>query len=408
MSSVIQVNGLYKQYGLPLAPALKNVLYRLRGKSPIEPKWSLKDIHFEVKAGETLGIIGYNGAGKSTLLKVLAGVTPATRGSVTVNGRIFPMIELNAGMNMELTGRENVQLLGILMGMSHSEMRSKLPEIEEFCELGTWFDEPVWKYSSGMLARLGFAVALNVDADILLVDEVLAVGDITFQRKSLDRMEKMQQNGKTVLFVSHSIRQVERLCDRVLLLADGQQVAIGKTAEVVSQYYETSNARMMEQYAASGEKYTILQEKLANAVVEVLEVRLINSQGKVTTNLYTGETVIIEVEYEAHEPVEAPIIGLTISTIDVFYVSGFTNVGHEAQMPLRGRGVFRCVIPEMTLLNGIYQIEAKIKHQNGSILGGGRGLAAFTVTVPGDIRLAVDYGVVMIKAEWEGILEHGR
>ncbi|MBZ0306406.1 MAG: ATP-binding cassette domain-containing protein, partial [Anaerolineae bacterium] len=167
--TVIRVEGLYKQYGLPLPSPFS----RLRGLT--EPKWSLRDIQFEVRGGETLGIIGYNGAGKSTLLKVLAGVTPPTRGQVEVRGRVFPMIELNAGMNMELTGRENVLLLGILMGMSRAEIRAKLPEIEDFCELGKWFDEAVWKYSSGMLARLGFSVALNVDADILLVDEVLAV-----------------------------------------------------------------------------------------------------------------------------------------------------------------------------------------------------------------------------------------
>lgn len=397
---VIRVEGLYKQYGLPLMPMLRGAAARLQGRPAVEPRWSLRDINFEVKSGETLGIIGYNGAGKSTLLKVLARVTPPTRGSVEVRGRVFPMIELNAGMNMELTGRENVLLLGILMGMSRAEIRAKLPEIEDFCELGRWFDESVWKYSSGMLARLGFSVALNVDADILLVDEVLAVGDITFQRKSLDRMERMQQSGKTVLFVSHSIRQVERLCDRVLLLNEGRQVAIGKANEIVSQYYETANTRILEHYAANGEKHAIVQEKLQNAVIDILNVQLLGSGENPKNHFHTGDMVIIEVEYEAHQPVECPIIGFGINTVDALYVSGFANKGFESEMPLHGRGRFRCTIPRLPLLNGIYQLDVKIKHTNDSILGGGRGLAVFSVTVPGEVRLAVDYGLVMIEAEW--------
>lgn len=390
--TVIRVEGLYKQYGLPL-PSLFS---RLRRQA--EAKWSLRDINFEVQGGETLGIIGYNGAGKSTLLKVLAGVTPPTRGKVDVRGRVFPMIELNAGMNMELTGRENVLLLGILMGMSRAEIRAKLPDIEDFCELGNWFDEPVWKYSSGMLARLGFSVALNVDADILLVDEVLAVGDITFQRKSLDRMERMQQSGKTVLFVSHSIRQVERLCNRVLLLNEGRQEAIGSTGEVISRYYQSANTRLIEQYMETGEKIMVLRQFSENPVVQIKEVRLINSAGEAKTHFQTLESLTIEVSYESREFIEDSYIGISLATIDTFYISGFTN--EKLHMPLYEQGTFRCMIPELPLLNGIYTIDMKLSHRNGSVLGGGRNLAVFSVSVPEEIRLSSDYGVVRIEPVW--------
>jgi len=163
---IIKVENLWKQYGLPLPMIFKNVGQNLRGKSlSSEDYWALKDVSFEVRKGETLGIIGTNGAGKSTLLKVLAGVTPATRGKVKFQGKIFPMIELNAGIHPELTGQENVRLLGAIMGLSRIEIEEKLPAIEEFTELGEWFNKPVRKYSSGMMARLGFGVAMNVDTD---------------------------------------------------------------------------------------------------------------------------------------------------------------------------------------------------------------------------------------------------
>jgi len=187
---IIKVEHLWKQYGLPMPRIVKRLRQDLKSKSlssPVLDHWALKDVSFEVKKGETLGIIGPNGAGKSTLLKVLAGVTPATRGKVKFKGKIFPMIELNAGIHPELTGQENVRLLGAIMGLSRLDIEEKLPAIKEFTELGEWFNTPVRKYSSGMMARLGFGVAMNVDADLLLVDEVLAVGDLRFQRKCYKR-----------------------------------------------------------------------------------------------------------------------------------------------------------------------------------------------------------------------------
>jgi len=244
---VVRVDGLWKRYGLPLKPALRRLANRLRAPmtathaSRDGDLWALRDVSFEIHRGQTLGVIGYNGAGKSTLLKVLAGVSPPTRGSVEVQGRIFPMIELNAGVHPELTGRENTYLLAAIMGLSRREIEVKMPEIEEFTELGDWFDRPVRMYSSGMLVRLGFSVAINVDADILLVDEVLAVGDITFQRKCFDKIEQMQNSGNTIVFVSHAIRQVERLCDKVLVLDEGRQIAFGDTVDTVSQRVQSQD-----------------------------------------------------------------------------------------------------------------------------------------------------------------------
>jgi ABC-type polysaccharide/polyol phosphate transport system ATPase subunit len=188
---VIKVDHLWKCYGLPPSPDFKGVLKNIKNGRPLfyapndSGPWSLSDVNFEIKKGEVLGVIGRNGAGKSTLLKVLAGVSPATRGSIAVKGRVFPMIELAAGMHLDLTGRENVRLLGAVMGIPYFEMEANVPKIEEFCELGEWFDRPVYQYSSGMAARLGFAVAMHVNADVLLIDEVLSVGDFLFQKKDV-------------------------------------------------------------------------------------------------------------------------------------------------------------------------------------------------------------------------------
>ncbi len=208
---VIRVENLSKAYGLP----------PLWGKADTRER-ALKDIHFEIKRGELLGLIGRNGAGKSTLLKMLAGVSPPSRGSVSVTGRVFPMIELNAGMNPALTGRENVMLLGTIMGLSPREIKNRMPEIEAFCDLGEWFDRPVKQYSSGMPGRLGFAVAAYSDADILLIDEVLAVGDLVFRNKCMERMHALRELGKTVVFASHNMSAITGLCTRTIMLERGE------------------------------------------------------------------------------------------------------------------------------------------------------------------------------------------
>ena len=253
---MIRAENLWKRYGIPPGESLRKKVGRhvraiYKGGGSLEHPlgwhkddggiWSLKNVSFEVRRGETFGVIGRNGSGKSTLLKLLALTSPQTFGDLEVKGRIFSMIELGAGMNIELTGRENVRLLGTIMGFSPRWISLKIPEIEAFCELGEWFDRPVWQYSSGMTARLGFAVAVNADADVLLVDEVLAVGDLPFQKKCHDKLEELRIRKMTTVFVSHNIRQVERLCQRAMFLNKGQVVTIGESTDVANTYYEFCN-----------------------------------------------------------------------------------------------------------------------------------------------------------------------
>ncbi|HQH43225.1 MAG TPA: ABC transporter ATP-binding protein [Syntrophorhabdaceae bacterium] len=197
---------------------------------------AIRDISFEVKKGEALGIMGKNGAGKSTILGLIAGVLKPTKGKIIVNGRISPLLELGAGFHPELTGRENIILKGVLIGLTRNEILNKMEDIIDFSELGDFIDQPVRIYSSGMLARLGFSIIANLNPEILLIDEILAVGDETFQKKCLNRMLSFKKNGITILFVSHSIENIRFICDRVIWLENQNIKAIDITETIVSKY----------------------------------------------------------------------------------------------------------------------------------------------------------------------------
>ncbi len=217
--------------------SMKEYLVQLvKGNIQYEEFWALQDISFEVKKGEVLGIIGHNGAGKSTLLKVISGILKPTSGSVQVNGTVVPMLELGSGFDFDLTGRENVFLNGAILGYPEQFLKEKYGEIVEFSELGQFIDVPLRNYSSGMVMRLAFSIAMVVQPDILIVDEILAVGDADFQEKSKRRMLELMGGGTTVLFVSHSLGQIQEMCDRVLWLEKGRLKMAGKTETVCAMY----------------------------------------------------------------------------------------------------------------------------------------------------------------------------
>ena len=212
------------------------VVQLLRGKVKYDEFWALRNVSFEIEKGEVLGIIGHNGAGKSTLLKVISGILKPTEGSVRVNGTVVPMLELGSGFDFDLTGRENIFLNGAILGYSEEFLNDKYDEIADFSELGQFIDVPLRNYSSGMVMRLAFSVATVVNPDILIVDEILAVGDAAFQEKSKARMMELMSGGTTVLFVSHSIKQIREMCGRVLWLEHGEMKMLAETAEVCNAY----------------------------------------------------------------------------------------------------------------------------------------------------------------------------
>jgi len=212
------------------------IVQMLRGKIKYEEFWALKNVSFEVERGEVVGIIGHNGAGKSTLLKVISGILKPTGGSLEVHGNVVPMLELGSGFDHDLTGRENIFLNGSILGYSEKYLKEKYEQIVEFSELGKFIDVPIRNYSSGMLMRLAFSIATVVQPEILIVDEILAVGDAAFQEKSKARMLELMSGGTTVLFVSHSLEQIREMCDRVIWLEHGQIKAIGATKEICDAY----------------------------------------------------------------------------------------------------------------------------------------------------------------------------
>ncbi len=242
---VVVFNGISKHYPLyhHIAIGVKNLFCNFR-KSINTARSSkfeaLHEISFEIYKGETFGIIGINGAGKSTMLGLMAGVLKPSSGSLTVNGRISPLLELGAGFHPELTGRENILLNGVIMGLTRAQILEKTPQIIEFSELGEFIEEPVRIYSSGMLARLGFSVAAHLEPDILLIDETLSVGDIGFQKKCLKKISAFKNNGVTIVFVSHDLETVSNICDRVLWLDNQRIMFIGQTDETVSMYRDHS------------------------------------------------------------------------------------------------------------------------------------------------------------------------
>ena len=358
--------------------------------------WALRDVSFEVRRGETLGIIGRNGAGKSTLLKILAGVTPLTRGFVDGCGRVFPMIELNAGLHIELTGRENVRLLGTIMGLSRREIEAKMPEIEEFCELGEWFNRPVRMYSSGMLARLGFGTAMNVDADILLIDEVLAVGDLAFQRKCYDRVEQLRSGKITILLVSHNIRQVERLCSQALWLHDGTVAMLGDVQKVCNSYYLNSASQIADSSQRHAEA---APQWVGTGEVVVTDVRFLNSKNEQISAVLPLDYLRIRVTYEAREELVNPIIGINLYPPEMILLSAFTteNVLREG-IVLRGSGYFDCTIPRIPFLPGSYFVGIRIKARNNRTVYQGDHLAQLLVEYSLDTK--TDFGLVHTDVEW--------
>jgi ABC-type polysaccharide/polyol phosphate transport system ATPase subunit len=264
----IHVEHLHKAYGLPFElswKSLANAFGRDKDAWISRRHLALKDVSFDVRRGELLGVIGRNGAGKSTLLRVLAGVTPPTRGALHLNGSVFPMIELNAGMSERLTGRENVMLLGTIMGLSKRYMQSRMNDIEEFCDLGGWFDKPVWQYSSGMPGRLGFAVAVYSDAEILLIDEVLAVGDLAFRNRCTEKMIELRDSGRTIVLVSHNLGAIAGMCTRTIMLDQGE-VKFDSLPDIAVQHYKT----FVDSLAA---------KKLKKRKIETLEVSVAPSFG---------------------------------------------------------------------------------------------------------------------------------
>lgn len=305
----IKVENISKRYQIgenKKFPTLRDKLMELpnrifKGPKKTKEFWALKDVSFEIKKGEIVGIIGRNGAGKSTLLKILARITEPTSGQVTMYGRVASMLEVGTGFNQELTGRENIYLNGAIIGMTKKEIQSKFDDIVEFSGVGKFLDTPVKHYSSGMYVRLAFAVAAHLDADILLVDEVLAVGDAEFQKKCLGKMSDLASSGKTVIFVSHNFASIMNLCRSAILINDGEIDLIGETHEAVKRYYKLTSTSSKNTNITSIDKKIVLKNPY-----------WIDTDGRVVSAYKIGSKPILVFEFNILKETSNMNVGISL------------------------------------------------------------------------------------------------
>ncbi|MGI6496666.1 MAG: ABC transporter ATP-binding protein [Kiritimatiellia bacterium] len=350
----IEVRGVSKEYRLQGAGgSLKAALLdRLRGRR--RPVFrALDHADFTVRKGETLGIIGANGAGKSTLLALVAGTLRPTTGTIRTAGAISSLLELGAGFHPDLTGRDNVYLYGAIMGLPRARMRSRFDAIVDFAGIGPFIDQPVRSYSSGMYVRLGFAVAVEVDPDILLVDEVLAVGDVDFQRKCLDRMRAFRDAGKTLLVISHDMHAIRSISDRILLLDRGRVKGVGAPDEIVSGYQRAALG------AASGNG---LRREWGSGEVRFTGVDLTDGDGRPRPLFEAGSTLRIALRYHADRPVPAPVFGFAVADAAGRIVYGANT--QTARFPVgdlpEGDGSLVLELPDLRLASGAYLLSVSV------------------------------------------------
>jgi lipopolysaccharide transport system ATP-binding protein len=322
--------------------------------------WALKDVSFEIEQGEVVGIIGRNGSGKSTLLKILSRITTPTEGTAEIHGRVGSLLEVGTGFHPELTGRENIYLSGSILGMRKREIDDKFDEIVKFSEIEKFLDTPVKRYSSGMYVRLAFAVAAHLDPEILMVDEVLAVGDAAFQKKCLGKMGNIAKEGRTVLFVSHNMAAVKHLCNRCIMIEKGKISAYGETDEVVGQYYKDID----NQGVNIGERRT----RNGNGDAKCIKISLLDNSMNEIESVSPGQPCYIELVYEVFKELKNVNVSIAIDTADgmrlLTLYSEFTNQTFNIT---KKTCKFRCYVSGLNLRPDIYSIATFLGNRYGAM-----------------------------------------
>jgi lipopolysaccharide transport system ATP-binding protein len=338
--------------------ALRSPLAWLRSRHKQSVKevdfWALRDVSFEVKHGDVVGIIGRNGAGKSTLLKILSRITVPTSGRIRIDGRIASILEVGTGFHQELTGRENIFLNGAILGMTRAEIIRKFDEIVDFSGIEEFLDTPVKRYSSGMYVRLAFAVAAHLEPEILIVDEVLAVGDATFQKKCLGKMGDFAQSGRTVLFVSHNAEAIRTLCQRGIWLKDGRLHKEGNADEILDDYFNDTSKELSFSFA--NQDYGLVIQKVV----------LRNDRGEETSQFCPGEDLIVEIYYDARKPLTEPYVIVGVQGINgSCFTANMLLDGHQPQM-LAGAGMLACRFKSLPLFPQSYSVKMSFRMNNAS------------------------------------------
>jgi lipopolysaccharide transport system ATP-binding protein len=316
--------------------------------------WALRGVSLDIRRGEVVGIIGRNGAGKSTMLKLLSRITIPSEGRICINGRVASLLEVGTGFHQELTGRENIFLNGAILGMSRAEIIRKFDEIVEFSEVGEFLDTPVKRYSSGMYVRLAFAVAAHLDPEILIVDEVLAVGDAAFQRKCLGKMSSFAQSGRTVLFVSHNLEAVRTLCERAVWMQDGQVREDGPVEGVVENFFNA---------LSSSSHFSSKNDQYGFAVKRVV---LRDKGGNEAVQFSPGDDMIVELDYSADQPLEQPYIILAINGVNGSCFTANMLLDGNRPLLLEGEGKIACRFKALPIFPQSYSVKMSIRTKNGN------------------------------------------
>lgn len=369
--------------------------------SPSNTIWALDDVSFEVKRGEVVGIIGRNGAGKSTLLKILSRITKPTKGQAEIHGRVGSLLEVGTGFHPELTGRENIYLNGAILGMHKAEIDRKFDEIVAFAEVEKFIDTPVKRYSSGMYVRLAFAVAAHMETEILLVDEVLAVGDAQFQKKCLGKMSDVARHGRTVLFVSHNMAAVQSLCPRGVLLDGGKLTQDGNSDHIIAGYL----TRVAETTAAvtdlrgHANRHQGCQPILSS-------VRILNSSGELTSSLYPGDDLILEFDLDSPFAINEPTLGVGVdNAMGARMFSVMTHYSGCEWPKLESATTVRCTVPSVSLVPGRYLMSLSVGNTYNTLMDAITHAASFSIEENdyfGTGRsLTADLGVVLAQSRWE-------
>lgn len=398
---IIEVSNITKEFRLGQPRTLRQTLLsaaeRLRGHATEgRPAFrALDDVSFHVEEGEVLGIIGHNGAGKSTLLKILAGVSRPNKGRIAVRARVAPLIEVGAGLVPDFSGRENIYLNAAILGMKRAEVKRKFDEIVEFAELERFIDTPIKRFSSGMQVRLGFAIATAVDAPILIVDEVLAVGDLAFQRKCFDRIEHLiKRQGRTVLLVSHNLRHIQRLCNRVVALKQGRISDSGAPQAVCDRFYEASDEKIYEQAAA------LQARSRRSGELDLLGIQFRSKAGRPLDRVGTGDDVTIAFQLRAHTSLAGVTFGVGVHTTDFLYLTTH-NSEHQFQVDTLPAGdhEITCAIRNMPLLPGVYSLRFGVTAGSAArTVFYGENLKHFQVV--GKVPITVREGFFALDARW--------
>ncbi len=372
MPPAIEVRNVSKRFRLRDEPlhTFKDRALRLGRRAPTRDFWALSDVSVEVGEGETLGLIGHNGSGKSTLLKCIGGILQPTEGQVVTRGRLASLLELGAGFNHELSGRENVYLNGSILGLSRREIDRRFDAMVDFADLGDFIDNPVKTYSSGMFIRLGFAVAVNVEPDILLIDEVLAVGDEAFQARCLDRIATMQREGRTIVFVTHGVEIVRQLCDDAAVLNAGRIVAHGDPGECIRRFRDTLlNRNSWYDEAAQPGEPAIARVHAARGLT-TQQVRILDLEVEAATDpVEPGAAVSVHVDYETAARVDDVVCAFALFDPEgrVLHGTNSSQLGLELA-PLEGRGRLRFHLPALPLRDGRYTVSIGFHSAEGDVV----------------------------------------